>query len=72
MKMSQYFRVNKSHRKHSTITRKGDNGQKGLFLLYVHPLTTESELVLVPRGPHKWVTMDTVSQNPVLPGCLTC
>lgn len=70
--MSQYFRVNKSHTKYNTITRKGDNGEKWLFLLYVNPLMTESELILVPCGPHEWAAMDTVSQNPILPGCLTC
>lgn len=70
--MSQYFRVNKSHTKYNTITQKGENGQKWLFLLYVHPLMTESELIHVPCGPHEWATMYTVSQNPILPGCLTC
>lgn len=63
MKMSQYFRVNKSHTKYNTITRKGDNGQKGLFLLFVRPLMTESELILVPCGPHEWVTMDTFPES---------
>lgn len=51
VKMSQYFRVNKSHTKYNTITSEGDNGLKGLVPISVCTLMIESELIPVTCGP---------------------
>lgn len=51
MKMSQYFRVNKSHTKYNIITSEGDNGLKGLVPISLCTLMIESELIPVTCGP---------------------
>lgn len=59
MKMSQYFRVNKSHNNPNSVTSKGDNGLKVSFPSGGSTLVFESKWIPFACGDLEPVTWGT-------------